>query len=95
LVLEEGDAEARVGAQQVLDWLNGNNTLLRAVEVNPADTHDLLVAYEGGTPEAQPETLLRAVEEVAPTDAPSEERGHGGNVSLSEKKNASNPYQFA
>jgi len=66
-VLAEGDAQASKGAQTVLNWLKGDQHLVRATQPDPAsDGQELLRASQGGTTEIQPETLLH------PSDAPKE-----------------------
>lgn len=60
-VLNEDDDEARAGARKVLDWLNGDQHLLRASQPNDAtESQELLRPVESAAPETQSETLLRA-----------------------------------
>jgi hypothetical protein len=64
-VLNEEDLEARLGAQNVLDWLNGDRHLLRPAQRDPTrESQELLRPVQGTVPEPRPETLLR------PVDAP-------------------------
>ncbi|MCW3096743.1 MAG: putative signal transduction protein containing Nacht domain [Chthonomonadaceae bacterium] len=58
-VLNEEDELARQGAKTILHWLNGESDLLRASRRDlTSEPQQLLVAYEGGTAETRPETLV-------------------------------------
>jgi HEAT repeat protein len=63
-VLNEKDADARAGAQTVLNWLNGDRLLLHASQSDPGKlAQELIRPAQGGDPETQSETLLRAGQE--------------------------------
>jgi hypothetical protein len=75
-VLDEGDAEACKGAQEVLDWLKEGMIFVRPSQPNTmSKPEELLRPTQGGTPNVQPDTLLR--EAQAPqgnTKQPSQRR---------------------
>lgn len=66
--LRESDGHAQVGAQMVLNWLNGDRNLLIASQPDSTSQSDtLLRAAQGSVLETRSDTLLR------PSDTPPEE----------------------
>lgn len=58
-VLDEEDAKARLGAQTVLNWLDGERELLiSSMPATPTNNDNLVIAFQGGTSDTHPETLL-------------------------------------
>ena len=69
MVLKEEDMDARIGAQAVLNWLNGDRTLLIPSQQDTAiQTQELVRASQGELSEPHPETLLIAAESPNDTE---------------------------
>ena len=65
VVLNEEDSEAREGARIVLNWLDGGRYLLRGSQADTSkQSEELLRPVQGGEPETEAETLLRASDEA-------------------------------
>lgn len=60
-VLNDADEEACLGAQTVLNWLNGDRHLLRGSQCDPGkQAEELVRPVEGSEPDTRPNILLHA-----------------------------------
>jgi hypothetical protein len=63
MVLDEDDAEARTGAQEVLEWLKEGIILVRPSQAHTANaSQELVRAAQDETADSRPETLMRGAD---------------------------------